>query len=145
MGALIWNFSSSVQLGISRVSTLFFLLYKHIKDRFLDDFPKIFENLPKIAKDSVKVVRRAYPTSRQTFPNVFPKASKITEAAFRSRTDDISRSYSTTSKHFLRDYVIIAMVIFPLVKITCTPESLKQCFKAFEKTPSLGPMFQPSN
>ena len=69
---------------------MFCLLYKHTNNNVFDDFPKISDHFPN--EGSTKVSKH------------FPKI-----AEGNRRFQRMFRSYNSTSQHFLRDYVTIAM------------------------------------
>ena len=92
---------------------IFCLLHKHTNDDVFDGVPKISDHFPKIFRRFSKIV----PKVRRTFPNVFSKIfrrfPKISEEAPMR-----FRSYSNTSKHFLRDCGTITMVIILVTMAT---------------------------
>ena len=106
-------FNSKIQFVSTSGHVIFCLSYKHTNEDVFDEFPKISEHIPKISEDSSKVVRRLDECFR-TFSENFPRLPKISEEEPMT-----FRSYSNTSKYFLRIYVTIAMGIFSIVKITC--------------------------
>ena len=86
---------------------IFCLLHKHSNGDVFDYFPKISDHFPKISKDfancsegkaNVSEHFRRFSEDCRRFPKIFEEAPMM------------SRSYSNTSKYFLRHYGTIAMV-----------------------------------
>ena len=64
---------------------MFFLLYRHINDGVIDDFPKIFEHFPKISEDCTKFFRRSHKRCRK-----FSEDHRRIAEDSRGRPEDIS-------------------------------------------------------
>ena len=73
---------------------IYCVLYKHTNDNVFDDFLEDSGHFPK------------------NFQNCFEGLTNVSE-----HFPKMFRSYSNTSKYFLRDYVAKGMVIFRFVKI----------------------------
>ena len=128
--AWIWILSSSVQLDMSIrrtkrlcllvehkkikfISTsghvIFCLLHKHTNGDVFDDFPKISDHFPKIFQNCSEGKTNV----SEYFWEIFRRLPKFSEEAPMK-----FRSYSNTSKYFLRDYGTIAMVIILVAMAT---------------------------
>ena len=116
---------NSIKFASINGHVIFCLLYKHTYDDVIDYFPKISDHFPEISEDLPKFVRRPDERSEHS-SNIFRRLPKISEdfRGFPKIAEEepiMFRSYSKTSGHFLRDYVVKAMMIMisSRVKISC--------------------------
>ena len=101
---------------------IFCLLYKHTNDGVFDDFLRISDHFPKIFQNCSKGKAKF----SEHFSDIFPRLPKISETTKISEEGlMIFRSFSNTSKYFLRDYVTTAMVIILVTKATPTSSHVK--------------------
>ena len=94
---------------------IFCLLHKHTNDVF-DDFPKISDHFPKIFQNCSEGKGNV----SELFSEIFRRFPKICE-----EVPMMFRSYSNTSKYFLRDYGTIAMVIILVTMATSISSHVK--------------------
>ena len=108
---------------------IFCLLHEHTNDNVFDNFPKISDHFPEDFRRFYKIVskvRRTLPKICRRFSEDCRRFPKIFEKA-----PMISRSYSNTSKSFLRDYGTIARVIILVPMATPISSHVKDINSTF--------------